>query len=231
VLLIAWRFFGGSFKERTLTLEALKESVKALAAQSTVLTLLDNKVDNIQRQNEALYTAASRTMADVTTQRNTEFNTIRADIDVVPGKVGTITEVQIDTIRTALSALLAEQEARVGGRIDELADKYSAATLEIIRAEIEAMAERIFEKIDHLAEVVPEKVGQVVLTLPRDTLSNTQHALITSEQRAETQAQQIDVLKKRDTGPLTESPQPADSANPQTAEPGAERGSRRGGVV
>ena len=216
VLLLAWRFLGGENSTKRLTLIALTESVKALTAQNSAIASLDDSVNDLKRQHELSYADAARTMADVTTRREADFekgvNTLRADIGFVPDKVGNITEVQIDTIRTALAALLAEQEARVGKRIDELADKYSDATLDIIRAEIEAMSERIVEKIDNLTEIVPEKVGQVISKTREqaadDTLAATRRGLVQSEKRGVALANENDELKKRGTGPLADTAKP-----------------------
>ena len=213
-------------EERKLSLESLTKSVEALASIGIILKTLSDDVKESAGQNKAAYETAQRMMTTITSRRDADFkegvDNIRADIDVVPGKVGKVTEPQIDTIRKALQEL----EERVGKRIDESVNKFTEENQAIIRAEIEALTNHLLRKFDELTEIVPEKVSRAVLTarIPAtdNTLTDTQHALITSEQRAETQAQQIDVLKKRDTGPLAETPQPADRANPQIAEPGAE---------
>lgn len=168
-LLNAWRFLGGSFRERTITLEALKESVTALAAHSVVLKSLDDKVDDLQKQNAASFDNARLTMSDVTVRRDKEYKAgvddikdkidvssddIKAKIEVVPTEVGKVTESQIDTIRKAL----AEMEERVGRRIDDAIGKTSEVQIELIRSEIKAFSKQILEKLEALEDVVPEKV-------------------------------------------------------------------------
>jgi hypothetical protein len=198
------------FEERRVTLDSTKESVNALASAVLFLKTVSEDVGTLAKQTQASFDAAHQTMRDVTTRREADFekgvNTLRADIGFVPGKVGNITEGQIDTIRTALAALLAEQEVRMKELIDELGDRYSVATLDTVRAEFKSMTDRFNQKIEELTEVVPEKVSQAVLKRGQatdDTLADTQHALKTSEQRAAQQANQIDQLR-RGTGPLTD---------------------------
>jgi chromosome segregation ATPase len=117
-------------------------------------------------------------------------------------------------------------------RIDKLEDDQRIAngTIADLKHQIEVLQQEGRAK-DGLLEQLRNRVNTLekencTLTAEKDELKtklgDMQRALVASEQRAETQAQQIDKLNKRDTGPLAESPQPADSANPQTAEPGAE---------
>ncbi len=119
-------------------------------------------------------------------------------------------------------------------RIDKLEDEQRASLVQIadLKKQIEVLQAEGRTK-DNLLEQLRNRVNTLekencTLTAEKDELktklADMQRALVASEQRAETQAEQIDELKKRGTGPLQKKVSSGDIAigiaAPQTAEPG-----------
>jgi chromosome segregation ATPase len=128
----------------------------------------------------------------------------------------------------------AEREAanvariQLQNRIEKLEDEQRASLAQIadLKRQIEVLQQEGRNK-DGLLEQLRKRVNALekencTLAAEKDKLENRlaemQRALVASEKRAETQAAQIDELKKRGTGPLSEQPSSGADAPLSTAE-------------
>ena len=168
-------------EERKLSLESLTKSVEALASIGIILKTLSDDVKESTGQNKAAYETAQRMMSEVTNRRDVDFkkgvDNIRGDIDVVPARVGEVTEPQINTIREELAKL----EERFGKRLDES----SQAQIELIRTEIKAFSERMLARLEDMEKAVPEKVVQAILPKATPAVTLPAQHVDTAPQTAE----------------------------------------------